>query len=59
MPKLIHRQIEQDEHGYYCIDTFDLHPEFPFLGFGYSEAEAIEDAERQARKQFNRRQEGV
>ena len=59
MPKLIDRQIEQDEHGYYCIDTFDLHPEFPFLGFGYSEHEAIQEAERQARKQFNKRQEGV
>ena len=59
MPKLIDRQIESDEHGYYCIDTFDLHPEFPFLGFGYSEEEAIQEAERQARKQLKKRQEGV
>lgn len=51
MPKLIHRQIEQDEHGYYCIDTFDSDPDFPFCGFGYSEHEAIAEAERQARKQ--------
>ena len=59
MPKLIHRQIEQDEHGYYCIDTYDSNIDYPFCGFGYSEHEAIAEAERQARKQFNKRQEGV
>lgn len=52
MPKLIRRQIEQDEHGYYCIDTYDSNIDYPFCGFGYSEAEAIEDAERQARIQL-------
>lgn len=59
MPKLIHRQIEQDEHGYYCIDTYDSDIDFPFCGFGYSEHEAIAEAERQARKQFNNRGESV
>jgi len=52
MPKLIHRQIEQDEHGYYCIDTYSDNIDFPFCGFGYSEHEAIAEAERQARKQL-------
>ena len=52
MPKLIDRQIEQDEHGYYCIDTFDSDPDYPFCGYGYSEHEAIQEAERQARKQL-------
>lgn len=52
MPKLIHRQIEQDEHGYYCIDTYDSDIDYPFCGYGYSEAEAIAEAERQARKQL-------
>ena len=59
MPKLIHRQIEQDEHGYYCIDTYDSNIDYPFCGFGYSEHEAIQEAERQARKQFNKRQEAL
>jgi hypothetical protein len=59
MPKLIDRQIEQDEHGYYCIDTYLDLESYPFCGFGYSEHEAIAEAERQARKQFNKRQEGV
>lgn len=52
MPKLIDRQVESDEHGYYCIDTYSDNPEFPFCGFGYSEHEAIQEAERQARKQL-------
>ena len=51
MPKLIHRQIEQDEHGYYCIDTYLDLENYPFCGYGYSEYEAIQEAERQARKQ--------
>lgn len=55
MPKLIHRQIEQDEHGYYCIDTYLGLEEFPFCGYGYSEHEAIAEAERQARKQLAKR----
>lgn len=55
MPKLMHRQIEQDEHGYYCIDTYDSNIDYPFCGFGYSEAEAIAEAERQARKQAAKR----
>lgn len=59
MPKLIDRQIEQDEHGYYCIDTYLNLEEFPFCGFGYSEYEAIAEAEIQARKQFNKRQEAL
>ena len=54
MPKLIDRQIEQDEHGYYCIDTYLDLESYPFCGFGYSEREVIQEAERQARKQFNR-----
>ena len=59
MPKLIDRQIESDEHGYYCIDTYSDNIDFPFCGFGYSEHEAIAEAERQARKQFNNRGESV
>lgn len=59
MSKLIHRQIEQDEHGYYCIDTYLDLESYPFCGYGYSEAEAIQEAERQARKQFNNRGESV
>lgn len=59
MPKLIDRQIESDEHGYYCIDTYDSNIDFPFCGFGYSEHEAIQEAERQVRKQFNKRQEAL
>lgn len=59
MPKLIDRQIESDEHGYYCIDTYDSNIDYPFCGYGYSEAEAIQEAERQARKQFNKRQEAL
>ena len=54
MPKLIHRQIEQDEHGYYCIDTYDSNTDYPFCGYGYSEYEAIQEAERQARKQLKK-----
>lgn len=54
MPKLIHRQIEQDEHGYYCIDTYSDNIDFPFCGYGYSEHEAIAEAERQARKQLSK-----
>ena len=55
MPKLIDRQIESDEHGYYCIDTYDSDIDYPFCGFGYSEHEAIQEAERQARKQLAKR----
>ena len=59
MPKLIDRQIESDEHGYYCIDTYSDNTDFPFCGYGYSEHEAIQEAERQARKHFNKRQEAL
>ena len=59
MPTLIARQIESDEYGYYCVDTYQNLEDYPFCGFGYSEDEAIAEAERQARKQFNKRQEGV
>ena len=54
MPTLIARQIESDEYGYYCIDTYSDNPDYPFCGFGYSEDEAIKDAERQARKQLKK-----
>ena len=54
MPKLIDRQIEQDESGYYCIDTYSDNPDYPFCGYGYSEVEAIQEAERQARKQLRK-----
>lgn len=54
MPKLIDRQIEQDEHGYYCIDTYLDLESYPFCGYGYSEHEAIAEAERQARKQLKK-----
>lgn len=56
MPKLIDRQIESDEYGYYCIDTYSTNPEYPFCGYGYTEDEAIKDAEKQARKYFNKAQ---
>ena len=49
MPKLIDRQIEQDEHGYYCIDTYQGFTRYPLVGYGYTEEQAIKDAEYQAR----------
>lgn len=49
MPKLIHRQIESDEHGYYCIDTYLDLESYPLVGYGYTEEQAIKDAEYQAR----------
>lgn len=54
MPKLIHRQIEQDEHGYYCIDTYLNLESYPFCGYGYSEHEAITMAEQLARLSFRK-----
>ena len=59
MQTLLERQIESDEYGYYCIDTYSDNIDFPFCGYGYSEYEAIAEAERQARKQFNKRQEAL
>lgn len=54
MPTLIARQIESDEYGYYCIDTYSDNPDYPFCGYGYSEVDAIQEAERQARKQLRK-----
>ena len=49
MPKLIDRQIESDENGYYCIDTYQGFTRYPLVGYGYTEEQAIKDAEHQAR----------
>lgn len=54
MPKLIDRQIEQDEHGYYCIDTYAGIESFPFCGYGNTEHEAISMAEQLARLSFSK-----
>lgn len=54
MRTLLERQIESDEYGYYCIDTHIDLIDYPFCGYGYTEQEAVKDAERQARLYFNR-----
>ena len=53
MPRLIERQIESDEYGYYCIDTYLGYENFPLVGYGYTEEQAVSDAEKQARRCFN------
>ena len=50
----ISRQIEYDDCGVFCIDTYDYAPNYPIMGFGYSEQEAIEQAEFLARVESRR-----
>lgn len=48
-PKRMDRVITEDCYGYYCIDTYEGFEQWPLMGYGMSEAEAVADAERQAR----------
>ena len=48
-PKRIDRVITEDSYGFYCIDTYANFEQWPLMGYGMSEDEAVADAERQAR----------
>ena len=48
-PERIDRVITEDSYGYYCIDTYLDLESYPLVGYGYTEEQAINDAEYQAR----------
>ena len=48
-PKRMDRVITEDCYGYYCIDTYQGFEQWPLMGYGMNEDEAVADAERQAR----------
>ena len=48
-PKRMDRVITEDCYGYYCIDTYLDLESYPLVGYGYTEEQAINDAEYQAR----------
>lgn len=48
-PKRMDRVITEDYYGYYCIDTYEGFEQWPLMGYGMNEDEAVADAERQAR----------
>lgn len=48
-PKRMDRVITEDCYGCYCIDTYEGFEQWPLMGYGMNEDEAVADVERQAR----------